>query len=146
MRDNHVFIRAWLYLSRDVQQHAYLLRAGAPHPQRRQGQWYGLHTGAGTWFIMANIVPGSPHGGYRPGRDRMISGRWVCIEVEFDADEGHMKFWLDGANEPTRVANNWRPFDIEWIDFGMGHFQSDNSVDVFWDDIAIGTDGRIGCD
>lgn len=85
-------------------------------------------------------------------------GGWNCIEWEFDGTTNTMHYWVDSAavNDMTIVdhggscnsghdlQDHWVFPNFETLSLGWEHYQTSDPIDMYMDDVAIGT-ARIGC-
>jgi polysaccharide lyase-like protein len=83
---------------------------------------------------------------------------WVCIEFHIDETNGHIEFWFNASPQPTAglsfdgtstqgVTDQWArggPTPAVAIDFGLGWLHLNDSMTVWFDDVALGN-SRIGC-
>jgi hypothetical protein len=94
-----------------------------------------------------------------PSMSAFPSGKWVCVEWQFDGTKNAMHLWFDGTllsdvdvnGMGTRcVANTdlgkpWSAPDFSFLSLGWQQYQGSNGALEMWmDDVAVGTQ-RIGC-
>jgi hypothetical protein len=83
---------------------------------------------------------------------------WVCIEFHIDEANGHIEFWFNGSAQATAglsfdgtstqgVSDQWArgaPSPAVPTDLGLGWLHLNDSMTVWFDDVALGN-ARIGC-
>jgi len=94
-----------------------------------------------------------------PSMSAFPSGKWVCVEWQFDGPKNAMHLWFDGTllsdvdvnGMGTRcVANTdlgkpWNAPDFSFLSLGWQQYQGSNGpLELWMDDVAVGTQ-RIGC-
>lgn len=153
--------------------HWTILQATGPVPgqdYRAQYRYGGQHPVTdGAMFVgsqlMANYETPDSYGGKGPSTDCwhhangtvLPTGKWVCIEWEFNGPMNQMRFWMDGtAIEDLTVTGTgqgcvsqgdgyvWTAPTFSELEVGWEAYQPDEARTLFIDDVAIGTT-RIGC-
>jgi hypothetical protein len=94
-----------------------------------------------------------------PSASAFPSGRWVCVEWEFDGPKNAMHLWFDGAllsdvdvnGMGTRCVANadlgkpWTAPNFSFLSLGWQAYQASNGpLELWMDDVAVGTE-RVGC-
>jgi len=83
---------------------------------------------------------------------------WVCIEFHIDETLGHIEFWFNASpvviaglsfdgTSTQGVSDQWArggPSPAAPTDFGLGWLHLNDSMTVWFDDVALGN-ARIGC-
>jgi hypothetical protein len=84
---------------------------------------------------------------------------WNCIEYHIDETSGHIEFWFDGSAATVSglsfdgtatqgVSDQWSrgaPTPPVATSFGLGWLGLNNQETVWFDDVALSSSGRIGC-
>jgi hypothetical protein len=156
---NKLYVRVWVYMSRKLgmnpgANHETLIgirkTSGSASDEVRFGEIKGV---IGTNEVPTdNISPRMPEWGLGPV---VPANQWACIEVAFIADQPqHVLYaWADGVMVHAITAGdqwqngampaNWMNGKFVEVILGWHSFSSAN-IDVWMDDLALGTD-RIGC-
>lgn len=85
---------------------------------------------------------------------------WNCIEFHLDEAAGHLEFWFGGSAQPVSGlsydGSSVQGVDDQWFrggpspavptSLGLGWLGLNDQQTVWFDDVALSADGRIGCD
>jgi hypothetical protein len=174
--DNHLFGRMmyWLESAPQTAVHWTMVEGGGTVPGQTYHALYrygGQHPlSQGQTFVgnrlMANYDTPDWYGNMNtPGSDCwrhaqsdvMPTGKWVCVEWEFDGPNNTERLWLDGqaitdvtvmgtADACLNAASSyvWEAPSFTQIDIGWESYQSDEPRTAYVDDVVISTT-RVGC-
>jgi hypothetical protein len=83
---------------------------------------------------------------------------WNCIEFHVDQTNGHIEFWFNGGAQTiaglSYPGGSMQGYNDTWAmgqptypltDFGLGWLGLNNQETVWFDDVALSSTGRIGC-
>ena len=78
----------------------------------------------------------------KPGVSLATNG-WTCVELLLDHNGPEIDVWVDGVEVPDLHHTNFALDNYDNVRFGFEKYAGP-AVDIWYDDIAIGTQ-RIGC-
>ena len=142
------FLRAYIRLGRAmVGGHNSFIIAD---PFATPGSGNNLRIGEMNAMLMYTIM-GDGHGAlsnqnfYTDGRPGVAfaPSTWVCLEVLIDRARPEIDFWVDGTEVPDLHHTDWALDNYDSVRFGFEKYAGPG-IDIWYDDIAIGTE-RIGC-
>jgi hypothetical protein len=133
-------------------------RYGGQHPVMENGMFKGSR-----W--MANYETPDSYAGNGPSTDcyhhstqtLIPTGKWTCVEWEFDGPNATMRLWVDGtAIEDLTVVGKgqgcvgqdasytWTAPDFSELELGWESYQNDAARTLYVDDVMVSTK-PIGC-
>ncbi len=116
------------------------------------GQGNNLRLGEDYQMLMYTVM-GDAHGALSNAayyNDGMLPGvqfapqTWTCLEVLLDSKKPEIDVWVGGVEVPDLHHTDYPIDDYDDLKFGFEKYAGP-AVDVWYDDIAIGTQ-PIGCD
>jgi hypothetical protein len=142
------FLRAYMRLSRAMAggHNAFILA----DPFAKQGTGNNVRIGEMNAMLMYTIM-GDGHGAlsnqnyYNDGKPGVAftPSAWVCLEALIDHTKPEIDVWVDGTEVPDLHHTDWPLDSYDSVRFGFEKYAGPG-IDVWYDDIAIGTE-RIGC-
>jgi hypothetical protein len=135
-----------------------LYRYGGQHPVTNGGNFVGTQ-------LMANYETPDSYSGNGPKSDcwdhadkvTLPTGRWACVEWQFDGPNNTMRFWLDGTAidsltmQGTGEGCFTPPSDQTWkapafdnLELGWESYQGDSARTLYIDDVVLST-SKVGC-
>ncbi len=158
---NHLYARAWVYSSVQLgngpssDNHETLLGiTGDPKSVNTQVRFGMIKGAVGTNQVPTDNIAPVMAKWYMP--PIISANAWHCIEVEFDGSAAYNSLnaysdgtlvhsiaaatdWQNGALPATWMSGMFTDFLFGWQSF------SSTTADVWMDDLALSTKGRIGC-
>jgi hypothetical protein len=118
-----------------------------------QGQ-YNYGGGSNTGNLMANYWTQSSDC-WKTSKSRLVTGKWACIEWQYDGVKDEMRYWQDGQavddltvlqkGDGCTGPNLWKAPTFEKLSLGWYNAQaSPVAIEMWMDDVAIDTK-KIGC-
>jgi hypothetical protein len=136
----------------------------APFPKLRYMEVANIGGGWQLGFDLLDVAPLVEEVSYPKGQ--VPTGRWVCLEWQFDDEPDHVTMWLDGAPsgtfddsdigysspdpipKPGTGIYKGRSTDIvggfDTFGFGFHDWHPSKPFDLYYDDLVLAT-ARVGC-
>jgi len=136
----------------------------APFPKLRYMEVANINAGWQLGFDLLDVAPLVEEVSYPKGQ--VPTGKWVCLEWQFDDEPDHVTMWLDGVQSGTFDDTNigysspdpipkpgtgiykGRSTDIvggfDTFGFGFHDWHPNKAFDLYYDDLVLDT-ARVGC-
>jgi hypothetical protein len=135
-----------------------LYRYGGQHPVTNGGTFVGTQ-------LMANYDTPDSYSGTGPKSDCwdhadkvvLPTGRWACVEWQFDGPNDTMRFWLDGTAIDSLTMQGtgegcvsppsdqtWKAPAFDNLEIGWESYQGDSARTLYIDDVVLATT-KVGC-
>ena len=133
-------------------------RYGGQHPVMQEGMFVGSQ-------LMANYETPDSYSGTGPSTDCwqhanqtvLPTGKWTCLEWQFDGPQNQLRFWLDAQPvESLSVTGTgqgcvsqsegyvWAAPDFAELEIGWESYQEDGARTAYIDDLVVSS-APIGC-
>jgi hypothetical protein len=136
----------------------------APFPKLRYMEVANINAGWQLGFDLLDVAPLVEEVSYPKGQ--VPTGKWVCLEWQFDDEPDHITMWLDGAPsgtfdgsdiaysspdpipKPDSGIYKGRSTDIvggfDVFGFGFHDWHPQKPFDLYYDDLVLDS-ARVGC-
>jgi hypothetical protein len=136
----------------------------APFPKLRYMEVANINAGWQLGFDLLDVAPLVEEVAYPKGQ--VATGKWVCLEWQFDDQPDHISMWLDGVPsgtfdgsdigysspdpipKPDAGIYKGRSTDIvggfDTFGFGFHDWHPNKPFDLYYDDLVLDT-ARVGC-
>jgi hypothetical protein len=149
---NAIYGRVMMYFESLPAGHTDFVRAA---PTGGQTPWYNV--GEQTGKVLLNYYGNGSDCWARPAPSTAIPlNTWMCWEWSYDGPKNQIQFYIDsqlartvdGVGDGCTGPNVWTAPQFNYLAIGAYNAQPTNapSVGKMWfDDIAVSTEGRVGC-